>query len=226
MRLPIVAAALVVASAAAASGQAPAETSTQRPGTVVQPSLMREVRPQYPEAALAAGRSGVVTLECVVNPDGSVGEVRVITPLEPSLDAEAVKALKQWQFTPGTKDGKPVPVAVTVEITFTVPHKGPSLDSAEVFKPGGNVTHPKAVKEVRPSYPPEVMRAGVTGMVDIECVVLPDGTVGDARIVTPLHPQLDAESLKAVRQWRFEPGLKDGKPAPVQVTIQMTFTLR
>jgi TonB family protein len=224
MRLPIVAAVLVVASAVAASGQAP--TSIQQPGTIVQPSVIREVKPQYPDAALAAGRSGEVTLECVVNPDGSVGEVRVITSLDPSLDAEAVKALKQWQFKPGSKDGKPVPVAVTVEVTFSVRHKGPSLDSAEVFKPGGTVTHPKAVKEVRPSYPPEVMRAGVTGMVDIECVVLPDGTVGDARTVAPLHPQLDAESLKAVRQWRFEPGRQDGKPVPVQVTIQMTFTLR
>ena len=118
-----------------------------------------------------------------------------------------------------------MPVAVSVEMSFTPRPKGPRLDSPEVFKPGGDVTAPKAVKDVKPAFPPEVMRARVTGTVDVECVVLPDGTVGDVRVAAPLHPKLDAEALKAVRQWRFEPGLKDGKPVPVQVSIQMSFDL-
>ena len=167
-----------------------------------------------------------MTLECVVNADGTVGDVRVITPLEPSLDAEAIKALKQWQFKPGTKDGTAVPVAVTVEMSFTVRAKGPRLDSPDVFKPGDDVTTPKVVKEVKPQYLPDVLRAGVSGSVEIECVVLADGTVGDARVATALHPELDAEALASVRQWRFEPGRKMGKPVPVQVTIELSFTLR
>jgi TonB family protein len=63
-----------------------------------------------------------VQLECVVLPDGSVGDVRVARPLDPTygLDEEAVKAAKRWRFTPGTKDGTPVPVVVTLELTFTL----------------------------------------------------------------------------------------------------------
>ena len=61
-------------------------------------------------------------LEAVVLPGGTVGEVRVIRSLDKKygLDDEAVKAAKQWQFEPGRKDGKPVAVLVTIELTFTM----------------------------------------------------------------------------------------------------------
>ena len=61
---------------------------------------------------------------------------------------------------------------------------------------------------------------------EIECVVLPDGTVRDVRVTTPLHPDLDEESVRTLRQWTFKPGTKDGVAVPVQVEVEMTFTLR
>jgi TonB family protein len=63
-----------------------------------------------------------VVLECVVNTDGSVGDVKVLKSLdvEHGLDDEAVKAAKLWRFKPGLKKGKAVPVAVTLELTFTL----------------------------------------------------------------------------------------------------------
>jgi protein TonB len=64
--------------------------------------------------------------------------------------------------------------------------------------------------------------------VQLECVVLPDGTVGDVRVVEPLDQTygLDDEAISAAKQWRFKPGTKGGKPVPVVVTLEMTFTLR
>jgi protein TonB len=56
--------------------------------------------------------------------------------------------------------------------------------------------------------------------------VQPDGTVGDVRVTKALNPGLDQEAIKAVKQWRFKPGHKDGKAVPVRVTLEMTFTLR
>ena len=64
------------------------------------------------------------------------------------------------------------------------------------------------------------------GSVKLECVVLPDGTVGDVRVTTPLHPDLDQESVRTLRQWTFKPGTKDGVAVPVRVEVEMTFTLR
>jgi protein TonB len=65
---------------------------------------------------------GVVRLEGVVLPDGSVGDVRILRSLDPvfGLDEEAIKAAKRFRFAPGTRFGEPVSVLVTFEIEFTL----------------------------------------------------------------------------------------------------------
>jgi protein TonB len=65
-------------------------------------------------------------------------------------------------------------------------------------------------------------------MVTLEVVVRPDGTVGDAKVVRSLDPifGLDQAAIVAVKAWKFKPGMRDGKPIPVLVTVEMSFTLR
>jgi TonB family protein len=90
-------------------------------GGVTMPKVTKEVHATYTPDALRAKVQGAVALEAVVRADGTVGEVRVVRSLDKryGLDDEAVKALKQWQFTPGQKDDGAVPVVVEVEMTFT-----------------------------------------------------------------------------------------------------------
>ena len=198
-----------------------------KPGNGVSaPVLLSEVKPSYPPGAVAAGLSGAIMLEAVVETDGTVGDVRVLKPLEPSLDGAAVAAMKRWRFKPGTKEGKPVRVAVEVEMTFTLRSDGPALDSSEVFKPGPGIKMPAAIKEVKPSYTDAARAAGVQGAVTVECVVLPDGRVGDTRVTRKLDPELDLQAIRAMRQWRFKPGERNGQPVPVQVFVEMTFSLK
>ena len=72
--------------------------------------------------AMRAKVQGMVVLDCVVGVDGSVGECDVVRSLDSSfgLDQEAVKAAKQWRFVPGKRQGQPVPVLVTIELTFNL----------------------------------------------------------------------------------------------------------
>ena len=94
-----------------------------RPGNGVEtPKLLKEVKPQYTAQAMRAKIQGTVLLECVVQPDGSVGNIKVVRSLDATfgLDQEATKAARQWQFAPGTRFGQPVPVLVTIEIAFTL----------------------------------------------------------------------------------------------------------
>jgi periplasmic protein TonB len=94
-----------------------------RPGNgVMLPKVLREVKPQYTADAMRAKVQGTVLLECVVNPDGTVGGVEIVKSLDRTfgLDQEAVKAAKQWRFAPGTRFGEPVAVLVTIELTFTL----------------------------------------------------------------------------------------------------------
>lgn len=83
---------------------------------------VRQVRPQYTNDAVAAKIQGAVTLEVMVLPDGSVGEVRIVRSLDPTfgLDRKAVETVRQWKFSPGRRDGKPIPMLVLVEMTFTL----------------------------------------------------------------------------------------------------------
>jgi TonB family protein len=95
----------------------------------------------------------------------------------------------------------------------------------EFYRAGPGVTLPVVMREVRPNYPSDAMRDQVTGRVAVECIVELDGVPSHIRVARPLHPSLDAEAVKAMAQWRFRPGMKDGKPARVQITVEMTFSM-
>jgi protein TonB len=86
------------------------------------PTVVRRVNPVYTAAAITARIQGSVLMSVVVLADGTVGDVSVTRSLDTvfGLDAEAVKAAKQWLFNPGTKDGMAVAVRVTIEMTFTL----------------------------------------------------------------------------------------------------------
>jgi protein TonB len=86
------------------------------------PVVIKQVKPSYTAAALQARAQGVVLLDAMVLPDGSVGEVRVVRSLDrqTGLDEEAIKAVKQWRFRAGTRAGRPVPMLVSIELTFTL----------------------------------------------------------------------------------------------------------
>jgi len=96
------------------------------------------------------------------------------------------------------------------------------------YRPGAGITLPKVLREAKPQYTADAMRAKVQGSVWLECIVMPDGSVGDVRVTKSLDPifGLDQEAIKAAKLWRFSPGLRQGEPVPVIITIELTFTLR
>ena len=75
------------------------------------------------------------------------------------------------------------------------------------------MTWPRLVQEVKPNYTPDAMRAQVEGMVELEILVLADGSVGRVNIVRSLDARfgLDQEAVNAVRRWRFDPGRQVGQ---------------
>jgi len=103
---------------------------------------------------------------------------------------------------------------------------GPKLGSPDVVALGPGVRSPELIREVKPVYPRNAMSAGVQGMVMMGAVILTDGTVGDVKITKSLSPELDQEAIRTVRQWRFRPATKEGKPVATEVEIEMAFTLR
>ena len=112
--------ALVLVAATAGSQDSP---TIYTPGDGVSlPQATKQVKADYTEEAMANRIEGKVVLDVVVLSDGKVGDVKVSESLDSiyGLDKNAVAAMKQWEFKPGTKDGKPVAVRVNVEVTFTL----------------------------------------------------------------------------------------------------------
>jgi protein TonB len=97
-----------------------------------------------------------------------------------------------------------------------------------IYRPGSGIVSPIVRREVKPAYTADAMRAKIQGTVWIEAVVMPDGSVGNVQITRSLDPTfgLDQEAVKAVKQWVFVPGTRQGRPVPVLVEIELTFTLR
>ncbi len=89
---------------------------------VTSPAPLRQVQPQYTSDAMRAKVQGSVTLEAVVKADGTVGAVRVVKSLDKvfGLDEEAKKAAQKWLFRPGTYQGKPTDVIVTLILEFRI----------------------------------------------------------------------------------------------------------
>jgi TonB family protein len=82
------------------------------------PIVKSHIDPSYTEAARIAKINGIVILGAVVGTDGLARDITVLKGLDPGLDSQAVQALKQWRFTPGTLDGKPVAVRLAITVTF------------------------------------------------------------------------------------------------------------
>jgi TonB family protein len=103
----------------AAANFPPASPGVYRVGNgVTPPRLIYKVEPQYTEEARTAKYQGTVLLYVEVQPDGRASHIRVARALGLGLDERAIEAVRQWRFTPGTKEGQPVPVAATIEVNF------------------------------------------------------------------------------------------------------------
>lgn len=103
---------------------------------------------------------------------------------------------------------------------------GASAAQDSVYKVGEGIKPPQLVNEVKPGYTEGAMRRKVQGTVELDAVILKDGTVGEVAVTRSLDEDLDQEAIKATKQWTFKPGTKDGDPVNVRVNIELSFTLR
>ncbi len=96
---------------------------------------------------------------------------------------------------------------------------------APVYEPGPDVSRPKLVHYVEPSFSTKPDEAFVEGTVTISVVVNPQGQPTDLQVIKGLNAGQDRSAMEAVKQWRFQPGTKGGKPVSVRVSVQVAFHL-
>jgi TonB family protein len=117
--------AVLLAHAQAQSSSENPDTDKTEPNTVFTvgadvpaPRLIYGPDPEYSEEARKAGYQGTCVLSLVVGLDGSPHNIKVAQSLGMGLDEKVIKAVRSWKFEPARKDGHPVAVQITVEVTF------------------------------------------------------------------------------------------------------------
>jgi protein TonB len=101
---------------------------------------------------------------------------------------------------------------------------GGAIGSRGPVRPGGDLRPPAKVRHVTPAYPELARRAGVEGVVVLECVIDPSGHVAEVRILRS-QPLLDAAAVEAVRQWVYRPTRLNGVPVAVLLTVTVQFRI-
>ena len=94
-----------------------------------------------------------------------------------------------------------------------------------LFRVGGGVSAPRVIYQPDPEYSEEARKAKYQGTCVLWLVVGPDGRPRDIKIARSLGLGLDEKAIEAVRTWKFEPALKDGKPVAVQINVEVSFRL-
>jgi TonB family protein len=87
------------------------------------PQVKKQVSPHYPEVLKRAGIEGEVYLQVTINEQGKVEKVKTLKTTHQDLVEAAVDAVKQWEFAPATKDGKPIRAEVTIPFKFKLAEK-------------------------------------------------------------------------------------------------------
>ena len=94
-----------------------------------------------------------------------------------------------------------------------------------VFRVGGGVTAPVPLYKPEPEYSEEARKAKYQGAVVLRLVVDSSGRPRDLKVIRSLGLGLDEKAIEAVEKWKFRPGYKDGKPVPVEATVEVNFRL-
>jgi TonB family protein len=83
------------------------------------PVPVEEADPKYPPELIKAHVKGQVILYAIVRKDGSVDSIQIVRGLDPQLDHNAIEALEQWKFRPGTRAGAPADFESVIYVPFT-----------------------------------------------------------------------------------------------------------
>jgi TonB family protein len=195
------------------------------------PKPLSRVEPDYPLAMRRFGLQGTVSLNFIIEADGSVANPTIVQSDNPAFDEPAIEALLQWKFKPAMKDGKPVKVRMQQRIRFEIADR----DGRDAFSMDGRGDQSKLPPELRydtppkirgvllPLFPTELRRAGITGRARVVMLVNPLGKVAQVKVVQADRPEFGLALAAATEGFRFDPALQAGRPVSSLVAFEQDF---
>jgi TonB family protein len=90
---------------------------------------------------------------------------------------------------------------------------------------GGGVSPPRAIYMPDPEFSEEARKAKYQGTCTLSLIVLANGRPSDIHVVSSLGMGLDEKAIEAVKNWKFEPGMKDGRAVNTIIAVEVDFHL-
>lgn len=207
--------------------------------------IIRKVAPVYPPLARQARIQGTVILRVTIDKEGNVANLELVSG-HPMLAPAAIEAVRQWRYTPYGLNGEIVEVETDVQVNFKLaddPPKTTAGDQLGIVAGGvvsgvaGNLSKPleggrvseavmrlRRVQKVDPLYPWDAIQMQIQGTVVLDVRV--DSLGGVAEVVRMSgSPLLATAATEAVRQWKYDPYVRDGKSIAVVSTVRLNFSL-
>ena len=191
---------------------------------------------------------GAVEIEAVVDTMGRVAHARVMTRLADAFDQASLEAIRRWRFRPAVRGRGPVTTLIGVRFTFLPPKAAglapevnaqvgllprlvlpapASTPTVYSMKENPGMVGPRVIRSITAEYTSAATKRKIQGDVAVEILILPDGTVGAARIAKSLDATtgLDEQALICARYWLFEPATLNGQAVATTSTLLLSFRL-
>ena len=186
----------------------------------------------YPEDARVKELQGTVTIRARIGRDGSVVETQVQGKADPMLAKAAIEAITKTPFTPGMEGGEPAEMWTIIPVNFTISHgltskpvaKEPEEDAEET----GSVRKPTFDQAELEGHFFENFSGTLKEAVEVRMRVLINEDGGVTQVLAPdnTNAMVANAAVQAVKQTGFTPGMQEGKPIPVWITVSFKATPR
>ena len=162
----------------------------------------------------------------MISETGKIEKVFLGKDNDKSIDELVLNTIKNWKYKPGVKNGKNIksqmPMILWFETNIPINEEDFSTMVENMPGPIGGMF---AIQE-KIKYPEIAKRAGIQGKVIIQTFIDENGNVAHAKVLTGIGGGCDEMAIDAVKKTKFNPGIQNGKPVKVQVTIPIVFKLQ
>ncbi len=182
----------------------------------VLPALRRNWHSVVRQKSLAPSTPWKIVAEFTILRDGTLQDLKLAESSgDPEADQAALDAITSsapFAALPAEFKGESLALRCRLDVFF--PNTTPN-----------GITPPHLVHNVNPEFSDEARHKKIEGVVTLTLVVDTNGQPTDIQVVSPLGHGLDEKAVEAVKQWRFQPAMKDGNPVVQKINAEVNFHL-
>ena len=169
----------------------------------------------YPDSARKKGVEGTLKASMMLGADGKVSDIKILQTLPYGVEETVIKGLQNFYYKPATKNGKPVPVKMTLDFIVTAIY-----DESDK-----NVNKPQILEKPAPVYPAKYIAEKLKGKVQVLILFFTDGKMKIVGINSVLPREFDKAATEAAEKIRFQPAVHKKSKSNVaqKMTVEYEF---